>query len=744
MKKLGWVLGALMLVSCGFPRPADVGDDDDTGGTACQLTAIGPAIANTGDPITLEGTFIDAVTVNFPGGTSVPATTLGLHRARVEVPASATEGDLTLSACGSTLGPLSFRRASFALGLGTFAGNVEQTAGARQAPRFVTLRDSHTSAIAGHFLYILGGLSSDGSLSSVERATMNADGSLGAFGTMPGSNLATARRAHTSAVIGNHLYVVGGFGNALLNSVEQAAIGADGTLGPFTLLPDVTLTTARQGHTSAVIGNYLYVFGGSGASTLNSIERATIRADGTLGSFAVVQGITLSTGRHGHTTAVVGNYVYMLGGAGNNGPLRDVERATINSDGSLTSFESMSSAFLTVPRTGHTTKMIGGSLYVFFGDIGGNVSLNTVERAPINADGSLGAFVAVPKYRMTVASHGSTTEVIGNYIYFLGGSSDFGFVTRGEQADLNVSGALGPFATVSDVTMTIPRQGHTATVLGNYLYVFGGGNAGVKVERATFNADGSLGPFVNVSDVMLTATLSSATTAVVGDYLYILGGDFEQGYRGVERAMINADGSLGPFADVPGAALVTGRADHTSVVVGDDLFILGGDNAVDGILGSIETAAIRPDGSLGPFALLSSSLATARNEQAAAVIGDALYLIGGGAGSPAELNSVETASVGNGLSSFDIVSGTTITATRGLNAAVVGSSLYTVGGSPSLVQRAAINGDNSLGSFKIMAGEDLVTSRFFPATVVVKNYVYVMGGIFGRAAVDTVESAQLQ
>jgi hypothetical protein len=237
----------LVTASCGFPRPADVGGDDDTGSTTCQLTALGPSIANTGDPITFEGTFLDAVTVNFPGGISVAATALGLHRVTAEVPASATEGDLTVSACGSTLGPLPFRRASFTLGLGTFAANVEQTAGARQAPKFVTPRDGHTSAVIGHALYILGGNGRDGSLSSVERATINADGSLGAFATMPGSNLTTIRRAHTSVVIGGHLYIVGGFGNALLNSIEQATIAADGTLGPFSALPDVTLATARQG-----------------------------------------------------------------------------------------------------------------------------------------------------------------------------------------------------------------------------------------------------------------------------------------------------------------------------------------------------------------------------------------------------------------------------------------------------------------------------------------------------------------
>lgn len=740
MKKLGWVLGALMIASCGFPRPADVGDDD-AGSTSCQLTAIGPSIANTGDSITLEGTFVDAATVNFPGGISVAATALGLHRASVEVPASATEGDLTVSACGSILGPLSFRRASFTLGLGMFAGNVEQTAGARQAPKFVTPRDSHTSAIAGHFLYILGGLGGDGSLSSVERATMNADGSLGAFGTMPGSNLATARRGHTSVVIGSHLYVVGGFGNALLNSVEQATIGADGTLGPFTLLPDVTLTTARQGHTSAVIGNYLYVLGGSGASTLNSIERAIIHADGTLGSFTVVQGTTLSTGRHGHTTAVVGNYVYVLGGTGNNGPLRDVERATINDDGSLTSFEITSSAFLTVPRTGHTATVLGNHLYVFFGDVGGNLTQNSVERAPLAADGALGAFETVVTSLTTIASHSHTSEVIGNYLYFLGGSDDFGFVPRGEQAIINVSGSLGPFTSLSDVNLVAPRSFLSAIVLGDYLYAIGG-NTDVGIERATINADGTLAAFEIVPGVTLNNSRSGTALAVIGSYLYVLSGDSS---GTVERAAINVDGAVGPFELVPALSLISLR-DHTAAVVGDVLYVPGG-SGLNGALADDEQAVINPDGSLGSFTSPPfTKLVTARSLHTSAAIGKYFYVLGGQTTNVLELSSIERQGIsesGVTSSTFEELSDVAITGRRGLTAAMIGNEFYTVGGENSIVERSTINEDSTLGPFTSMPDVQLTTLRFSPATVVVKNYIYVIGGFFGRSSVKTLEFAQL-
>jgi hypothetical protein len=215
---------------------------------------------------------------------------LGLHRAKVTVPATATEGPLSVSACGSSFGSLPFRRASFALGLGTLVADYEQTGSARQYPTLAVRRDNHTSTVVGHHLYIVGGVGRTGALNSVERAVINADGTLGRFAIVPGINLVTPRQAHTTVVIGDQLYVIGGFGNGSLGSVEHATIASDGSLGPFTIISNVTLETARQGHSSVIVGNYLYVLGGLGMSGLNSVERAIIHADGSLAPFATVPG----------------------------------------------------------------------------------------------------------------------------------------------------------------------------------------------------------------------------------------------------------------------------------------------------------------------------------------------------------------------------------------------------------------------------------------------------------------------
>jgi N-acetylneuraminic acid mutarotase len=236
----------------------------------------------------------------------------------------------------------------------------------------------------------------------------------------------------------------------------------------------------------------------------------------------------------------------------------------------------------------------------------------------------------------------------------------------------------------------------------------------------------------------LTTPRRHHATAVVGNYLYVLGGD-ESG--SVERAAIQADGSLGAFSQVIGRSLRAPRTSHTTTALQDQLYVFGGSGSSGS---SIERATMNADGSLGPFAVIDNiTLRIGRAQHASAIVGDYLYILGGSSPDSLELSSVERADVHNGLTSFDIVPGVTITATRGLTSAVVGQSLYVLGGSPSIAERAIVSG-RSLGPFGPSTGGELATRRFFPATVVLKNYVYVLGGIFGRAEVSSVEAALLR
>ena len=186
----------------------------------------------------------------------------------------------------------------------------------------------------------------------------------------------------------------------------------DGSLGPFAILTDVALSTGRLSGGVVVAGKFVYAIGGFyGGET--SIERASINPDGSLGTFSIVSGVSLTMAHEDFTVAVLGHFLYVLGGqnAGESGALTAIERISLGSDGSLQGTFSVSNNFK-LARNGVNIAIVGNQLYALNGE-----STATVERATINPDGSLGVFSTVPTLTVP-ASFGPTGVVTtGNTLY---------------------------------------------------------------------------------------------------------------------------------------------------------------------------------------------------------------------------------------------------------------------------------------------------------------------------------------
>ncbi|MNL44186.1 hypothetical protein D3C87_1667450 [compost metagenome] len=103
------------------------------------------------------------------------------------------------------------------------------------------------------------------------KAPINPDGSLGSFQNT-GVTLATGRGNLSGAFIGGKLYAIGGFSPTTpQSSIEAATLDPDGTLGAFSVVNGVSLTAGEWGHESVVAGNSLYVF------TANHVQRFPIQ-----------------------------------------------------------------------------------------------------------------------------------------------------------------------------------------------------------------------------------------------------------------------------------------------------------------------------------------------------------------------------------------------------------------------------------------------------------------------------------
>lgn len=293
--------------------------------------------------------------------------------------------------------------------------------------KLTTARHLHATAQHGKYVYVVGGTTSGSALKDIERAEIDSTGTMSNFSTLQGVSLQKARWGHSCHVIGNYLYVIGGVdGNTYYGDVERAELLADGSLGPFQVVPGVTLNTARQAHTSHVIGNYLYVIGGGTAflSVANTVERAQINPDDTLGTFAVVPGVSLVENRFTHTSHLIGQYLYVVGGnSGGGGAIKSTERATVNGDGSIGTFATVPGAGLVTPRYDHSSQVVGNALYVIGGWSESGLK-NSVEQAPVNTDGSIGAFATVQGLSQATGRIWATNLLVDNRLFIIGGSPD--------------------------------------------------------------------------------------------------------------------------------------------------------------------------------------------------------------------------------------------------------------------------------------------------------------------------------
>lgn len=744
MTRLIWTVVLGFAAACGqVVQPGDMSPDpgDDKPVLDNMLAAVAPPIAATGDTVVLEGTFrrqgggSPEVIAQFSGvnqRVAAAAHVLSEHRATVVVPTAAIDGPLTVEIDGVATAPVAFHHPRYTLGVGVF-GNVAQPAAARPSSGPITPRSGHTSAVIGNYLYVVGGISKGTPLASVERAPINADGTLGAFSIVGGATLVTARHLHTSAVIGGYLYVIGGSDTVSpLGSIERAPIDAEGTLAAFQSLDDATLATARQSHTSEVIGNRIYVIGGKGAAgNLGSVEQAEVHPDGALDKFTEVPARALATVRSAHSSAVIGKSLYVVGGFDGTDLLGTVERAPINDDGTLGAFAAMSGAVLVTRRSNHSIVVLGANLYVI-GGTGPMTALDTVEQAAFDGNGTMGKFTQLASAALSSISSGHTSAVVGNYLYVVGGLGITG-TNDLQRASINADGSLPAFANIP-VVVNSARAFHTANVVGRTLYVAGGTNGSDRsVERATIGPDGQLGAFTNAG--MAVSARVAYGSAVIGNYLYLIGGT---GGVSVERAAINPDTSLSAFATLQGVSLLTQRGYFCTAMAGKFLYVVGG-FAGSASMASVERAAIGPDGTLGKFETVTPVLTTARHGAVCVVIGKYLHIIGGwnvvAGGAQTPLATVERATIqaDGTLGAFMVTPGVTATVPRTYaSAAVIGDYLYMLGGeNAATIERAKIGATGVLSTFTAYSNSTLSLVRWQAAAVVVDHSVYMIAGSAG-------------
>lgn len=639
-------------------------------------------------------------------------------------------------------------------------------------------------------MYFVGGLndSQSGSnwpgtaQSTVWVANILPTGKLGAWSTTTAltSGGPGALFGMNTLVYNDRLYIVGGntaIAGAPIDDVYYIKINSDGSLAS-SWVQTSSFTTGRlnMGGTNAAIwGGYLYVVGGCSTVNSNGIcttvvgdtQIASINADGSLGTFSTVSGLTES--RMGFGMLAWRDNLYVVGGCTSQDPSSGsclggiqagIDYGHINLSGDVSSIAT-SAASGTSPCSG-----------------------GTPTNCNLPGTGNVGNLL--------------TSAVIHNgYLYVVGGctlvgctstSNGIAFTTISSNGDAIRPGTCPTGSTATngwcamDTNMPASVAAASATVFNDTLYIVGGFTGSAladSVKRAPLNSDGTVGTWSTqqmsgstnlnataVSYTYATVRANPSDTAYPGN-LYTFGGCTTSGSGSacsaytdsVYKCKIKADKSIGIGTTdgctktgqlqigTPSEATGAGMATTSGTVYANYIYLIGG--VAPGASEMTKVRYAKFDNSNNVVTVNSGwkessfSMPVSRRSAAAFGYNGHLYVVGGhqtGTGVLSDILFVKINTTDGDLSAEGWkTSTTTITGRWGLSAAVGGSQVYTMGGctvgtAPTCtamtptVQRFQIYNNSSGGPVSYGTDDQLATGTIGSSATVLNGYLYTAGG----------------
>ncbi|MHB8362518.1 MAG: hypothetical protein ACYDBX_02760, partial [Patescibacteria group bacterium] len=270
----------------------------------------------------------------------------------------------------------------------------------------------------------------------------------------------------TSVEYNGYVYEIGGYNaasNIWLSTVDYAPINANGTLGSWTATTSIPV--AIYDATSVEYNGYVYEIGGYNATTgygVSTVDYAPINSNGTLGSWTPTT--SLPTATYSATSVVYNGYVYEIGGSSTSGSTAVVDYAPINSDGTIGAWVATTSLLQFTYQA--TSVVYNGYVYEIGGSQLIDVGTTTVDYAPINSNGTLGIWAATTS--LPAATYGATSVIYNGYVYDIGANTGAAVY----YALILSSGALGSW--VATTSLLAGTQYATSVVYNGYVYEIGG------------------------------------------------------------------------------------------------------------------------------------------------------------------------------------------------------------------------------------------------------------------------------
>jgi hypothetical protein len=303
--------------------------------------------------------------------------------------------------------------------------------------------------------------------------------------------------------------------------VQAAAIRSSGQLGPWQ--PVGPFSVGRYGNTGAAVGEWLYVLGGASHTSpdmqLADVQQATF-AGGLVRSWSTTAALPNPTWYGAAASAA--NHLYVVGGHAPSSESPQALVSTLQPDGSCSPW--VASTPLPGPLAEEAIAATDSRLYVLGGLVNGASTLDAVWSAPLSTDG-VGAWTAEPS--LPQPRSGLTSVVARGRLYVLGG----GIQMEGWHDDV-LAAVIAADGTLSAWTMAgqfaTARGYHASVVAGGFVYVAGGFTGAYGAGKLTdvavgaIAADGSVGPFVATSP--LPSPRDSFALLATSGYLIAAGG----------------------------------------------------------------------------------------------------------------------------------------------------------------------------------------------------------------------------
>ncbi|HEU4913899.1 MAG TPA: DUF2341 domain-containing protein [Candidatus Saccharimonadales bacterium] len=625
--------------------------------------------------------------------------------------------------------------------------------------------NSHSQlAVLGDKMYLFGGYGTGATAVNSIFTANTSDPTT--WSLVSGKTLPSAWAWSSLAVIGNDLYLLGGYNNSGYVGTIYKSTVADPTTWTNT---GVATPGASTFGSVALIGDYVYLFGGYQANAQGYLQRAPIQRNRHTNTYmkpwqtswptapdqtsVTVGGAALSDLAFTDGTAITGTTAPHASGQvdvtvrnydGQESTLADsfqyLEPPTISA---VTPGSAGSSGGDTVTITGSN---FGGTLSIAFGGVPATsftvVNPTTITAVvPAHTPGAVGIVIAnelgTTRYDgfRYISTPPTVTSVNPNSGPSSGGTditvTGTGFLPQN-------TGGSASWATVAAKTLPAAISQYDSIVLDGYIYIFGGYNQATSAWSNTiFRAPVSDPTAWTNTGKTLPATVGGTGRSLVrvGSYLYILDGNQTDNGGYVLRAPVSDPTAwTNTGARLPGIAVV-----NQAAVIGDYVYAFGG-----WVTGSTYTGKILRAPVSDPTAWTDTgkTLPGASYLSQFVVTSSDIYMIGGTNG--AMQNSIWKSTVSDPTTWTN--TGKTFPSTIGYGAqAVVGGYMYIFGGSAAgaysnKIWRAPLSDLTTWTD----TGSTVPYTGGLGTAMLLGDYVYVFGGYAGSARTNAIYRAPVQ